>query len=72
LTGHRRKPLAAHPACMAGANIVRPGKRGLKMTRLLQCREKLRTFNDMMNSQATLGFRHLRRFWNGRPGWVAV
>jgi hypothetical protein len=42
------------------------------MTGLLQCPEKLRTFNDMMNSRATLGFRHLRRFWIGFPGWVAV
>jgi len=46
--------------------------RRLKTTRRLQCREKLRTFNDMMNSQAALGFRHLRRFWIGCPGWVAV
>jgi len=43
-----------------------------KVTKRLQCRENLRTFNDMMNTQAALGFRHLRRFWIGHPGWVAV
>jgi len=43
-----------------------------KLTGRLQCREKLRTFNDMMNTQVTRGFRHLRRFRIGCPGWVAV
>jgi hypothetical protein len=38
----------------------------------LQYPEKFSTFNRMMNSQASLGFRHLRRIWNGHPGWVAV
>jgi hypothetical protein len=41
-------------------------------TRRLQCPGKFLTFNGTMNSQATLGFCHLRRFWIEFPGWVAV
>jgi len=38
----------------------------------LQCPGKIRTFNDMMNTLAAVGFRHLRRFRIAHPGWVAV
>jgi hypothetical protein len=56
------------PPAIDNALLEIPGIRNWR----LQCSAKLHTFMRMMNSQAALGFRHLRRFRITDPGWVAV